>query len=87
MYLTLGGGQFIHSLGLFIAGAMGVARKTAGAAQGLDNFDKVVAMSIMGVGGVIAVVGGVMFIVLAGKMLLAKHQPDVTAAGPGQIGV
>jgi len=85
MYLTLGGGQFLHSTGLFIAGALGVARKTAGAAQGLDSSDKVFAMSLMGVGGIVAVVGGIIFIALAGKLLLAKQAPGVTATGSDGI--
>ena len=79
MYLLLGGGQFLHSLGLYIAGLEGVARKTAGDAQDLDNVVKVVAMSLQGIGGVIAVAGGVIFVVLAGKLLLARASHDVTA--------
>ncbi len=82
MYLTLGAGQFLHTTGLFVAGALGVARKTAGAAQGLDSGEKIFAMSLMGLGGVIAVVGGVIFIVLAGKLLLAKQARGMTAPDP-----
>ncbi len=72
MYLLLGGGQFLHSLGLYLAGLEGVVRKTAGAAQGLDSGWKVATMSMMGLGGIIAVSGGVIFVVLAGRMLLAR---------------
>ncbi len=79
MYLLLGGGQLVHSLGLYIAGAQGVARKTAGAAQDLDNVTKIAFMAIEGVGGVIAVIGGIIFIVLAGRLLLARAGSDVTA--------
>ncbi len=79
MYLLLGGGQFLHSLGLYIAGLEGVARKTAGAAQDLDTATKITFMVVEGVGGVIAVTGGIIFIVLAGKLLLAKTGHDVTA--------
>ena len=79
MYFLLGGGQFIHSLGLYIAGLEGVARKTAGAAQDLDTTTKITFMVIEGIGGVIAVTGGIIFIVLAGKLLLAKAGLDVTA--------
>jgi heme/copper-type cytochrome/quinol oxidase subunit 1 len=82
MYLTLGRGQLLHTLGLFVAGALGVARKTAGAAQDLDSPDKVFFMPVMGLGGVIAVVGGIIFIVLAGKLLLAKRSASVTATAP-----
>ena len=79
MYLLLGGGQFVHSLGLYIAGLEGVARKTAGAAQDLDTTTKITFMVIEGIGGMIAVTGGIIFIVLAGKLLLAKAGLDVTA--------
>ncbi len=80
MYLLLGGGQFLHSLGLYLAGLDGVVRKTAGAAQGLDSSWKVVTMSMMGLGGVIAVIGGVIFVVLAGRMLLAMGGGGDTAS-------
>jgi hypothetical protein len=79
MYLLLGGGQLIHSLGLYVAGLEGVVRKTAGAAQELDTVTKYAFMAVQGVGGIIAVVGGVIFIFMAGKMLLAKPGRGVTA--------
>jgi len=79
MYLLLGGGQLIHSLGLYVAGLEGVVRKTAGAAQELDTATKYAFMAVQGVGGIIAVAGGIIFIVLAGKLLLAKSGRDVTA--------
>ena len=87
IYLLLGGGQFLHSLGLYLAGLEGVVRKTSGAAQGLDSVWKAVTMSMMGLGGVVAVAGGVIFVVLAG-MLLAKGgrgatASPVTSAGAG----
>ena len=79
MYLLLGGGQLIHSLGLYVAGLEGVVRKTAGAAQELDTVTKYAFMAVQGVGGVIAVAGGIIFIFLAGKLLLAKVRGGVTA--------
>ena len=84
MYLLLGGGQLIHSLGLYVAGVEGVARKTAGAAQDIDTVTKLTFLIVQGIGGVIAVAGGIIFIVLAGKLLLAKTEHDATAPGhPG----
>jgi hypothetical protein len=80
MYLMLGIGTLIQASGLFIAGALGVARKTAGAAQGLDSTPKIVAIALNAGGGAVAAVGGVIFIVLAGKLLLAKRGRGVTAA-------
>ncbi|MDX2145376.1 MAG: cbb3-type cytochrome c oxidase subunit I [Rhodospirillaceae bacterium] len=83
MYVLLGTGQFLHSASLYVAGAMGVARKTAGAGQGLDSWQKIASLSVMGVGGLIAVVGGVIFVVLAGKLLLARGREGVTATLSG----
>jgi len=57
-----GGGQFLHALGFFVAGAAGVPRKTPGLAQGLDSVAKNAAMGVVGLGGAIAVIGGVVFV-------------------------
>ena len=82
MYLLFGAGQFLHSIGLYIAGLEGVGRKIAGAAQDLDSTAKRIAMATEGIGGVIAVVGGIIFIVLAARMVLAslltvlRHRPE-----------
>jgi heme/copper-type cytochrome/quinol oxidase subunit 1 len=78
MYLLLAGGQLLHSLGLYLAGLEGVVRKTAGAAQELDSLWKIGSMSLMGAGGVVAVAGGVIFVFLAGGMLLARRGRGVT---------
>lgn len=59
-----GGGQLLHILGLAWSGGYGVQRKTAGAAQGLDSLEKVVGMGMMGLGGLIAVIGGTLFLVV-----------------------
>jgi hypothetical protein len=72
MYVLLGTGQFIHSSALYLAGVFGVARKTVGAAQGLEAGEKVFSMAVMGVGGLIAVIGGILFVVLSGRMLFAR---------------
>lgn len=60
--LLYGGGQALHALGFYLAGLAGVARKTAGADQGLDSALKLAAMGVMGVGGAVAVLGGVLFV-------------------------
>lgn len=57
-----GGGQLLHVLGLVISGGYGVQRKVAGAAQELDSFERVAGMGIMGLGGMISIVGGFLFI-------------------------
>jgi heme/copper-type cytochrome/quinol oxidase subunit 1 len=59
-----GGGQMLHITGLVWSGGYGVQRKVAGAAQSLDAIEKVAGMGLMGFGGLVAVIGGVMFLVL-----------------------
>jgi hypothetical protein len=60
-----GGGQLMHILGLAWSGGYGVQRKTAGAAQGLDNLPEIAGMAMMGLGGLIAIIGGLLFLVVA----------------------
>ncbi|MCG8048204.1 MAG: cbb3-type cytochrome c oxidase subunit I [Candidatus Thiodiazotropha endolucinida] len=55
-------GQLLHIAGLAMSGAMGIQRKTAGAAQGLDTLSAKLAMGVMGIGGLLAVIGGVIFV-------------------------
>lgn len=62
-------GQLMHIIGLVWSGGYGVQRKTAGAAQGLDGIERVIGMGIMGLGGLIAVIGGTMFLVIVFKSM------------------
>ncbi len=59
-----GGGQLLHVAGLVWSGGYGVQRKVAGAAQGLQGFDQIGGMALMGLGGLIAILGGILFLVL-----------------------
>jgi hypothetical protein len=67
-----GGGQTLFSLGMFIAGSAGVARKVAGEAQGLDSTVKIVGMALTGIGATVAVTGGMLFVWLALSRLVAR---------------
>ncbi len=69
-YWLYGLGQIMHASGMFLAGSQGVPRKTAGAAQSLDNLDKVLSMGLMGAGGLIAVIGGVLFVIMTLRWML-----------------
>jgi len=62
-------GQSLHSLGLFMAGGYGAPRKTAGEAQGMEAIGAQTGLYVMGIGAVIAVIGGIMFIWIAGRTL------------------
>jgi cytochrome c oxidase subunit 2 len=93
-----GWGQLVFSIGMFVAGAAGVPRKTMGAAaQGLDSPLKKAAMFVYGLGGAVAVLGGVLFIALVLVRLLGRPVaespagetpvPETPVAGkPGEAG-
>ncbi|WP_142849585.1 cbb3-type cytochrome c oxidase subunit I [Telmatospirillum sp. J64-1] len=65
-------GQLMFSVGMFAAGAAGVPRKTAGAEQGLDSLGKIASMAVTGLGGLVAVIGGAMFVWISLRWLLAR---------------
>lgn len=71
-YHLYGWGQALHALGFYLAGAAGVARKTAGAGQGLDSIAKIASMGAVGLGGAIAVLGGILFVWTALASLLKR---------------
>ena len=60
-----GTGQALHVLGLAWSGGYGVQRKTAGSAQGLESIQEIAGMGMMGLGGLIAIVGGLLYLVVA----------------------
>jgi hypothetical protein len=62
-------GQLLHVIGLVWSGGYGVQRKVAAAEQGLDAVGKIAGMGLMGIGGLIAIAGGVVFLVLVLKSL------------------
>ncbi len=59
-----GGGQLLHILGLLWSGGYGVQRKVAGSAEVLEGFGRTAGMGLMGLGGLVAVAGGLLFIVV-----------------------
>ena len=71
-----GVGQLIASIGLFWAGGFGAPRKTAGAAQGLEDFGAIAGMAMNGIGGLIAVIGGLIFIWTVGRALWLPPAAD-----------
>jgi len=64
-----GAGQLVHVLGLAWSGGYGVQRKVAGAEQLLTTLPQKIGMGMMGLGGVIAVIGGLMFVVVCLKAM------------------
>jgi len=66
-----GGGQLMHIIGLAWSGGYGVQRKTAGLAQGVDRIGEIAGMGLMGAGGLVSVIGGVLFLVVAYQSIRA----------------
>ena len=62
-----GGGQLLHIAGLVISGGYGVQRKVAGAEQVLRSTPEVIGMGIMGVGGLVAIAGGLLFLAVVAR--------------------
>ncbi|MDQ5917067.1 MAG: cytochrome c oxidase subunit [Pseudomonadota bacterium] len=67
-----GFGQLIHVLGLAWSGGYGVQRKVAGAEQALVTLPQKIGMGMMGLGGLIAVIGGIMFILVCLKAMTKR---------------
>jgi heme/copper-type cytochrome/quinol oxidase subunit 1 len=68
-----GAGQLMHIIGLVWSGGYGVQRKVAGAEQVLRSTGEVVGMGLMGLGGLIAIIGGVLFIVVVAGSMRRRH--------------
>ena len=69
-----GGGQLIHILGLAWSGGYGVQRKVAGAEQALTTLPQKIGMGMMGLGGLIAVIGGIMFVLVCLRAMTPRRR-------------
>ncbi len=72
-----GGGQLLHIIGMAWSGGYGVQRKTAGLAQGVDRLGEIAGMGLMGLGGLISVIGGLLFLVVCYKSIRGKKSLSV----------
>jgi hypothetical protein len=61
-----GSGQLMHIIGLAWSGGYNVARKSTGAERG---FEQVAGMGLMGFGGLVSIIGGIIFLVLVYKSM------------------
>ncbi|MBC8519483.1 MAG: cbb3-type cytochrome c oxidase subunit I [Gammaproteobacteria bacterium] len=66
-------GQLMHVAGLALSGGHGAARKSVGGSIGADNFYGALSVSFTRIGGLLAVVGGVLFLVVCWKSIRAKR--------------
>lgn len=65
-----GAGQLLHIIGLVWSGGYGVQRKVAGSEEMLRTAGEVAGMGLMGLGGLIAVIGGLLFVVVVIRAML-----------------
>ena len=70
-------GQLMHIIGRVWSGGYGVQRKVAGSDQVLRSTAEVAGMGLMGLGGLIAIIGGLLFVVV---VIRAIRQPQPSAA-------
>ena len=68
-----GAGQLLHITGLVWSGGYGVQRKVAGAEQVLRSTSEVAAMGLMGLGGMLAIAGGLLFVVVVARAMRAPR--------------
>lgn len=69
--IVYGGGQLLHITGLAWSGGYGVLRKTPGVSPELA-LDIKIALGFMGLGGLVAIIGGFMFVIVVWKSVRAK---------------
>ncbi|RME80514.1 MAG: hypothetical protein D6785_10265 [Planctomycetota bacterium] len=62
-------GQAIFALGFAYGGIHGLARKVYGHEQQIRTTEEYIGLAIMGVGGCLAIIGGILFLYLAGKSI------------------
>lgn len=72
-------GQLAACIGLFLAGGHGAPRKVAGEAQGLEVMAARIGMGLNGIGGLIAIVGGILFVWLVAKALIRRGMSEPAA--------
>ena len=60
--MLFGGGQAVFCLGFALAGAYGLGRKQYGVEQHVRSLGEYLGLGVMGLGGLVAVIGGVFFL-------------------------
>ena len=72
-----GGGQLMHIAGLVWSGGYGVQRKVADGAEVERSLEQVAGMGLMGLGGFVAIVGGMLFVAVV--IIAVVRRPRATA--------
>ncbi len=67
-------GQLLHIVGLVWSGGYGVQRKVAGAEQVLRSTGEVAGMGLMGLGGLLAIAGGLLFVAVVARAMRRQRR-------------
>lgn len=78
---AFGLGQIVFAIGFGFAGTQGAARKVYGAEQQVRTLGEQIGLGVMGVGGVVAILGGVFFLYVVVRAWMSRAQ--VTAPSEG----
>jgi cytochrome c oxidase subunit I len=73
------GGQLLHITGLVWSGGYGVQRKLAGSEQVLRSAQEVAGMGLMGLGGLLAIIGGMLFVFVMAVAICRGRTPSTAA--------
>ncbi|MBC6941666.1 MAG: cytochrome c oxidase subunit I [Xanthomonadales bacterium] len=73
-------GQLLHIVGLVWSGGYGVQRKVAGSEQVLRSSGEIAGMGLMGLGGLLAILGGLLFAVVVIGAMRRRVAPGETQA-------
>ncbi|MFO1316991.1 MAG: cbb3-type cytochrome c oxidase subunit I [Burkholderiales bacterium] len=76
--VVYGAGQLLHIVGLVWSGGYGVQRKVADGAFAERSLEQVAGMGLMGLGGLIAIVGGMLFVAVV--VVAVVRRPRGTAS-------
>ena len=76
-----GGGQLLHIVGLVWSGGYGVQRKVADGAIVERSLEQTLGMGLMGLGGLVAIIGGMLFVVA--MAIAVARRPRVQAFAHG----
>ena len=74
-----GGGQLLHIAGLVWSGGYGVERKVADGAIVARSLERTLGMGMMGLGGLIAIVGGMLFVAVVIVAIVRRPRAHVAA--------
>jgi hypothetical protein len=81
--VVYGVGQMVFAAGFAIAGAYGMSRKAYGAEQATRSLAESIGLGVMGIGGLIAIIGGVLFLVIVAVVWRRSDSIETQTANQG----